>query len=551
MNFHSLIDFHVRNQSDLSLVCEKYVAPVSSKKKKDGMDDERDPFEPSTVDPYDFPVYILEEQTNRLVGLVEPDDLDVKQPCIKIKQSILLRHPRVYFSQKLMSRYIAVCSLEVCKILDSIKKSDPKKQFFTEFGSDFLKFLAAHQYNKKLLEMVNSGVDIDLQPHKSSFRPFVYTTEEFGIRIKSYYEYHQANTLRISRISKDESERGIFGLTLNDEFTMNGLIMTGPNGERLEPAEATKPVEVKKPDHVSQPAAPAPVAAEKPKQASKHEGAAEAEGDGGPSKYDARAQKKAEQAAKKEAARAKEAGTAAAKPAEPAATEKPEPTPSKTAPSQNQSTNTVSKAETADTTGPSVEDARAQKKAEQAAKKEAARAKEAAQKGDAQVKPDTPAPNPTPDAAKDPAQAKEPTQPKQPQKSAKDSGEPKTKDKPQPPTQPKTPAPAPVEPKPAAETKPVEKPKEAAKDSVKEAVPDIPKDAAKESGSKAEKPAAKPKKYAHTLTKTSDDPRQHHSKGGLLRTGHFAAEKHHRGGCANRTRLRHQELRVVPWCAHR
>lgn len=446
MNFNSLIDFHVRNQSDLSLVCEKYVAPTASKKKKDGTDDERDPFEPSTVDPFDFPVYILEEQTNRLVGLVEPDDLDVKQPCIKIKQSILLRHPRVYFSQKLMSRYIAVCSLEVCKILDSLKKSDPKRQFFTEFGTDFLRFLAAHQYNKKLLEMMNSNVDIDLQPHKDSFRPFVYTTDEFGIRIKSYYEFHQANVLRISRLSKDESERGIFSITTNDVFSMNQLIMTGPNGERLEPIEPPKQVEIKKPAATVEPAAPivqTPADGQKSKQAApKPDAGAQPEGDGA-SKYDARAQKKAEQAAKKEAARAKEAGAAAGKAADSTTKEKPEASQLKTTSTPEQSVITNSQAETAETGGPSVEDVRAQKKAEQAAKKEAARAKEAAQKGEPTAKTDAVVSAAA--AVKDPSQPKE--APKQTQKPSKDPSEQKPKDKPQTP-------PAAVQPQPPVAAQP-------------------------------------------------------------------------------------------------
>ena len=566
MNFHSLIDFHHRNGSDLSLVYEKFEPVASHKKKKEDLAGGPDPFEPTTTDPEDLPIHILEENTNRLIGLIDPDDLDSSKPSIKIKQSILLRHPRVYFNQKLKSRYIAICSLEVCKILHSLKKKEPTKQYFTEFGTDFVKFLATNQYNKKLMELANAKHDSSDEltvsagaaspenattiSQKDSFRPFVYITDEFAIRIKSFYDLHQANVLRIGKITKEESERGLYELTVNDEASVNGIIPTGSDGN---------PVEEQKPLVTPQPVASPQVQAPSQKtetDVSKvdPEAAKRAQEESGVSKEEARAQKKAEQAAKKEAARAKEAaakGEVVAEKSAPvpvkAEAEKKEVLAVDLKPSIQDSQSTAA----GDESSVSKEEARAQKKAEQAAKKEAARAKEAAAQGGANLgepkanptsapaqekpknKPENKQPKvatPATEGAKD--QSKQKPEPKQssgqdqpPQGKQKDSSKPAPKEEAAPAkTQTLAPgleaAPQPTNPEPQTQTPPAQ-----------------PAPQPQQPSQQPPKQDTKPKKYLPVLTQNRNNKRQPDRKTRVLQHRDVPLEKRHRGECAYRAGL--------------
>lgn len=78
-------------------------------------------------------VYGLEKNTNRLI-LATPSDT-LKNDGIKLKSSILSRHPQVYFEQNLEEANIIIMDFAMIKVLE--KYGDK----FPTFTEDFIPFL--------------------------------------------------------------------------------------------------------------------------------------------------------------------------------------------------------------------------------------------------------------------------------------------------------------------------------------------------------------------------------------------------------------------------
>lgn len=224
LDFFKVIDRHYGNRAGITLVMQKDEAPPKGKAPKvrafdSGLKSER----------Y---LYLLEEDTDRLLGAIDP--FDSLSKGISLKSSILARHPSVQFYSNLVSKGAAICSIKICKILKELGKN------FGSFDEDFVSFLAANQYNKRLHEVINrrdtlkeafaemsssprraqdnpsrygSQVDIparifDSTEREDPFRPFVYITEDFSLRVKTLADFHQISMLRINKIAANKPIEG-------------------------------------------------------------------------------------------------------------------------------------------------------------------------------------------------------------------------------------------------------------------------------------------------------------------------------------------------------
>lgn len=325
INFFKLLDFHYIKKSSITMVYEK----VERKKEKNPPKPK--PFQRSSnPDPF---THMLEEGTNRMISMIDPYELS--ELGIKMKSSLLARHPKVYLTNELQEKHIFVCSTDVCKILAAVGTH------FSNFTDDFLPFLAYNQYNKKLFKIINeeshpaseianyySKVFGDLNDF---FRPFVYITSEFSMKIHTLFDYHQANLLRMRK----NGELLIFQHTANDVPDSCSLEMLK---SELPTAPQTPTTVTTTPTQTPTPTAPATTHAHTPHDASSEKKVAEIKPQttmsetaadkptkaGKPEvKPDAedtaksREEKKAAQAAKKAAAREKELAAQGGQPSVP------------------------------------------------------------------------------------------------------------------------------------------------------------------------------------------------------------------------------------------
>ena len=226
VNFFRILDFHYINSSSLTLLFEPFeqVAEV-----KGAPPARLKPFQnENSSQKY---LYALEEGTNRLIAAIDPDDLE--STGIKIKTSLAMRHPRLYFAPKLTFKGFAICSINICKVL-----AEMKGKFYC-FTEDFLSFIAAYQYNSNLQAIVsrkpNSESKIDqlhtkhFENQHDFFRPFIYFTKEFSTNIDSLCSYHQANLTKINK----GGELGCFKDGQNDKGSQFSITL---RKEQQEPA---------------------------------------------------------------------------------------------------------------------------------------------------------------------------------------------------------------------------------------------------------------------------------------------------------------------------
>jgi hypothetical protein len=233
VDFYKLLDFHYINNSSLTLTVEE-VPPKPKSKDVKLKAFQTDMFTEKFT-------YMLEEKSNRLIGSIDPYDLI--ETGIKVKTSVLARHPNIYFNSNLIQKGITICNLGICKILKELG------DHFGSFSEEFITFLAHNQYNSKLHQILTEeGTASPSQTvqryykkvHSRSadfFRPFVYLTSEFSIRIKSVFDFHQANLLRVAK----GKEISIMERTKNDEEETPIILIKNEEKEPVDKAnDATK-----------------------------------------------------------------------------------------------------------------------------------------------------------------------------------------------------------------------------------------------------------------------------------------------------------------------
>lgn len=193
INYFKLLDFHYVNKSSFTLVVEELPPKQKDEKLKAFQEN------PST----ERFTYVLETGTNRLIGAVDP--WDVQNAGIKLKTSVLARHPNVGFSTNLEQKGVVICSKGVASLLAEWGSE------FDNFGEEFVTFLAYNQYNSKLASVFTAELGANepesiakycrrsLGDTKDVFRPFVYVTSDFSQRIRSAFDFHQVNLMRVPR----------------------------------------------------------------------------------------------------------------------------------------------------------------------------------------------------------------------------------------------------------------------------------------------------------------------------------------------------------------
>jgi len=228
INFFKLLDFHYINRSSLTLVCETIEKPKEKKTEIKGKPFQRE-------DHHERSVYVLEEASQRLLGIIDPFDLS--ECGVKMKTSIMSRHPRIKFFNRFADKGVMICSRNICKILVELGKN------FVDFDEDFLNFLAYNQYNKALKRIIidrpeGEGSEIDrlysrvFDENEDFFRPFVYQTQEFSMRVKYIFDYHQANLLKINK----GTELQCYQETKNDVYAGATVEIIYEGGDGPEPA---------------------------------------------------------------------------------------------------------------------------------------------------------------------------------------------------------------------------------------------------------------------------------------------------------------------------
>lgn len=187
LNLFEVIDFHHLNRASLTTVLLK--DPNFEKKQTQAFSRPRD----FTM------IYGLEEDTNRLV-ISTPSDL-IGQEGIKLKSSVLARHPRIYFEDNLLEANIIIMDFSLIKVLQKFGEK------FPTFTEDFIPFLLQYQYNENLRKILHTNtnnqvvnfINSHLGEDATDIRPFAYITSDFCIRIDQNADYHQANIDSISK----------------------------------------------------------------------------------------------------------------------------------------------------------------------------------------------------------------------------------------------------------------------------------------------------------------------------------------------------------------
>lgn len=224
VNFFKLLDYHYINKSSFTLIVEEVPPkPKDAKLKAFQVDSSSERF-----------TYVIEAGTNRLIGAVNPWDL--KESGIKLKTSVLARHPNITFNSNLEQKGIVICNKGVARIL---------KEFgdhFENFNEEFITFLSCNQYNTRLGQIYSDDVSTNesesisryykkliINP-KDMFRPFLYVTSEFSQRIRTVFDFIQVNLMRVPR----SKEMAWSARTANDEEDIPIMIV------RNQPAPPTE-----------------------------------------------------------------------------------------------------------------------------------------------------------------------------------------------------------------------------------------------------------------------------------------------------------------------
>jgi hypothetical protein len=207
LDFYKLLDFHYTKKSSFTLVTEEIPPKPKDEKLKAFQEN-------SSAERF---TYILEAGTSRLIGAVDPWDL--KQSGIKLKTSVLARHPNITFNSNLEQKGIVICNKGVARILAEFG------EHFENFSEEFITFLAFNKYNSKLGKVFTAENESEQEDSiaryyrrattnpKDLFRPFIYTTAEFTQRVRTVFDYHQVNLLRVPK----SKEMAWMARTTNDD----------------------------------------------------------------------------------------------------------------------------------------------------------------------------------------------------------------------------------------------------------------------------------------------------------------------------------------------